>query len=580
MKRILIGHRGVGKSSLLERHQQYFPEVPAYDVDQVIYEKEDKTISEIFISEGENFFRELEKKYFNELVQQKNYVISVGAGFNPTLLPQDAEVIYVSRRTDSDGRLFLNRPRLNPEVSAIQESILRYQQREPLFRKSASWVYHLSEGICDIDDIEEQIFKKDFLVEHAYFTLTSESEINQWPNLTKFELRTDGFSIDEIKQITPKYRDKRFLVAVRSNVLPEQLKGLKVDWALEYGSIPQGVEAPLVSMHDGEFFHSLTVITALAQGRHLKFCPIVNTWDELIAGYRWQQEDPQNRSFLPRTDFSSHQKSRWRWFRNLMWQKQKINFVQGRTDFDDQPSFYEYINAVTIGQKQFGAVIGDPIHHSRTPALQGPNMRDYGQILAIPLAEDDFRKAIPFLTELGLKFVAVTSPLKFKAAELLGFGDKQLGINTLFYKKDHWVGTSSDADGFSTMLEESEIENIQSRPVAIWGGGGVVGAIKDVLPQAVEFSARTGTRKDGEINLNFKPEVVIWAAPRASTVVMPPHEWQPQFIVDLNYVENSLGLEYAQSQTQAQYISGLDMLYAQAKNQFKFWAEHFLTERR
>ena len=575
MKRILIGHRGVGKSSLLERLEEYFPETPVKDLDAVITDKENQVVSEIFSSRGEAAFRELEKKYFLELIASPNYCISVGAGFNPELLPADAEFIYVSRRTDSEGRIFLNRPRLNPEVSALAESIQRYQDREPAYRKTASWVYHLSEGLCESDELEESIFKKDFKIEHAYYTLANEQEIKLWPNLDKFELRTDVFKIEDIKRMTESYTDKRFIVSVRSQVTALELRGLKVDWALECGPVPVHVNAQIISLHDGDFVQALTLMQQQPEGKHLKFCPVINSWDELIIGYQWQQDDPKNRSFLPRSPEGV--KSRWRWFRNLSWAKQKINFVQGLKDFDDQPSIYEYLLSQNPN-KNFGAVLGDPIHHSRTPATQGPNMQDYGMILAVPLSEEEFTQGISFLQELGLQFAAVTSPLKLKAAELIGADQTEVGINSLYFQHLHWAGISSDADGFATMVEESDIPDLKKLNIAIWGGGGVISALKEVLPQAVEYSARTGERRDQKSDPAFVPDVVIWAAPRAEGVQLPPKDWQPKYILDLNYVENSMGLEYAQQESKAVYFSGLEMFYAQAKKQFKFWAKFLMAE--
>lgn len=575
MKRIFIGHRGVGKSSLLHRHQDYFPDVVVFDLDMVIAEKENQSVGEIFSSRGEAAFRELEKKYFQELILQKTYVISVGAGFNTQLLPADAEIVYVSRRTDSDGRIFVNRPRLNPEVSALQEYILRYQAREPKFREAASWVYHLPEGLNGEDEAERHIFKKDFTIENAYFTLSRENEIELWPNLGKFELRTDIFSSDDIKRIIAKHKEKRFIVAVRSQIAASELRGLRVDWALEQGPVPSNVNAQIISLHDGDFVEGLTKMQQQPSDKHLKFCPVVNSLDELILGLHWQSDDRQNRSFLPRTQ--PGQKSRWRWFRNLMWRKQKINFVQSAKDFDDQPSFYEYLQGQK-NLKQFGAVLGDPVHHSRTPVTQGFNMADHGQILAIPLSEDDFMQGISFLQELGLKFAAVTSPLKIKAAGLIGLEETDIGINSIIFNQGMWQGTSTDADGFETLVNESEVENLKHLKVAIWGGGGVINALKNVLPDAVEYSARTGQPRHVNSELGFVPDVVIWAAPRFEGLQMPPAEWHPKYIFDINYVENSMGLEYAQSVPSATYISGLEMFYAQAKKQFKFWAKYLMAE--
>lgn len=573
MKRILIGHRGVGKSSLRERHETYFPETPTADLDHTIAEREGESVSQIFSSRGEAAFRDLEKKYFEDLISQNSYVISVGAGFNTQLLPKDAEVIYVSRRTDTDGRIFINRPRLNPAVTPLEEFKERYKTREPKFREVASWVYHLPEGLNEADSVEEKIFKKDFEVEHAYFTLSSENEFKIWPNLSKFELRTDVFSIIDIKRIIDQHTDKRFIVAVRTQTTAEELKGLKVDWALEFGAVPKDVNAQIISLHEGEFLEAIKLIHEQPKDKHLKFCPVVKSFDELVLGLHWQQEDPKNRSFLPRTE--PGQKSRWRWFRNLIWSRQKINFVQSLKDFDDQPSFYEYLTAQT-GYKRFGAVVGNPIHHSRTPVTQALNMRDYGMILSIPLVEDDFMQAMPALQEMGLKFVAVTSPLKFKAAELIGLQGTEEGINSLIYQDHQWFGTSSDADGFKALAEE--VDDLKNLKMAIWGGGGVISALKDVIPHAIEYSARTGLPRDEKVDSTFNPDVVIWAAPRYEGIQLPSKDWNPKYILDINYVENSMGLEYAQTQPSATYMSGLEMFYAQAKTQFKFWAKHIMAE--
>lgn len=575
MKRIFIGHRGVGKSSLLQRHESYFPEVATFDLDQMIAQKENQPVSQIFSLRGEAIFRELEKKYFQDLVSKPSYVIAVGAGFNTQLIPTDAEVIYVSRRTDSDGRIFLNRPRLNPEVSSLQEYLQRHDEREPLFRKAASWVYHLPEGLNDADKVEEKIFRKDFEVENAYLTLAFENEMKTWPNLNKFELRTDIFSVSDIKRIVKQYNDKRFIVSVRSHVEVKQLTDLKVDWALELGPVPENLNAQIISLHDGEFIEGLKRLYEQPNDRHLKFCPVVKTFHELLLGLRWQQEDLKNRSFLPRTE--SGQKSLWRWYRNLIWSRQKINFVQGLKDFDDQPSLYEYL-LMQNKYKQFGAVLGNPIHHSRTPMTQGLRMQNHGVILAIPLSEGHFEEGISLLQEIGLKFAAVTSPLKLKAAKLVGTDCTNEGINSLIYHGNQWFGTSTDADGFRALIEESKIENLKNLKTAIWGGGGVISALRNILPDAVEYSARTGKSRDEQAGQLFFPDVVIWAAPRIDEIQMPSSEWNPKYILDLNYVENSMGLEYAQAHPTAIYISGLEMFYAQAREQIKFWVKHLTAQ--
>src|SRR6476646_7554177 len=111
----LIGHRGVGKTSLLSRIRQYYNEeskkVQCIDLDQEIENRQGRTISDIFASEGEEYFREMEKFQLREVVNtfggyEGDVFISLGAGFAP--FPK-GEFIWVRRETDKDGRVFLNR---------------------------------------------------------------------------------------------------------------------------------------------------------------------------------------------------------------------------------------------------------------------------------------------------------------------------------------------------------------------------------------------------------------------------------------------------------------------------------------
>ncbi|MFN3453568.1 MAG: shikimate kinase [Pseudobdellovibrio sp.] len=596
MKRVFIGHRGVGKTSLLQRHQAYYPDVKHLDLDQIIAEGEGQSISEVFINGGEEKFRELEERYFKDLISLEDYVISVGGGFNVSVLPEDAEVIYVSRRTDSDGRLFLDRPRLENHISALDESILRYNTRDPKFRKRASWVYQMPEGEIDpSDEYEEAIFKKNYQLTSAYYTLKNKTELDHLGFLRKFELRTDVFSLQDIHTIINEHEDKNFLVAVRSFIRTPDLHDLKVDWALELGDVPNINNVKIVSIHDGEYTEAKAKIQKYEnKNYHLKFCPVVRSWTELRDGYKWQKEDRERRSFLPRTDMFKNSKSLWRWFRLYMLKRQKINFVQSTVDFDDQISFYEFLREKQVGQERFGAVIGHPVHHSRTPQTHGFSLQDYGNVYAIPVQESDFDEALPFLQELGLKFVAVTSPLKYKARVFLNTAnaflkdktesfslDSTAAINTLFCsQKAEWLGTSTDEEGFRALATELEhlLEMpLESYKIVIWGGGGVSESLKAVIPSAIEYSARQASRRDGQDAVS-QPDVVIWAAPRREGVQMPPEDWCPRFVLDINYMENSMGIEYAQKIPQVKYISGLEMFYAQAEKQLKFWMNNIAKD--
>ena len=86
MKLVLIGHRGTGKSHLLERLKHYWKDlVPLpkfFDLDREIEFREGKTVSQIFNELGEAQFRKLEVEVFHHLLQtHADFVIALGAGF-------------------------------------------------------------------------------------------------------------------------------------------------------------------------------------------------------------------------------------------------------------------------------------------------------------------------------------------------------------------------------------------------------------------------------------------------------------------------------------------------------------------
>lgn len=71
---------GSGKSSI-GHFLSVNTEIPFYDLDQYIEEKQGKSIKEIFETNGEIFFRKLEHQYLNELINlDKSLIISLGGG--------------------------------------------------------------------------------------------------------------------------------------------------------------------------------------------------------------------------------------------------------------------------------------------------------------------------------------------------------------------------------------------------------------------------------------------------------------------------------------------------------------------
>jgi len=583
MKKLIIGHRGTGKSTFLKRHQSYFPQINHVDLDLFIQESEKKPISQIFSDQGESEFRKLEIKYFKELAQKDEIVISLGAGFLLNTIDHQIlekfEIIYLSRRTDKDGRVFLNRPRLNKNLSAIEEYLIRYSEREPLFRQYNQWVYHVPEGLNRSSFIEEIIFKKTQPLVIGYYTLSSEPEFQVQKYLNRFELRSDILSMDEMKTILSRGSGCEFIVSVRrkkdkyTDYQNLRTKKIRLDWPLELGDVPRDFQPDIISVHGNNFDESFKLIEKYTNQKYsLKFCPVVDNLKQLQQGFEWQQQDPENRNFLPRTP-NKFDKSLWRWFRIIMLNKQNINFIQSKADFDDQPSLYQYFYNRLATESTYGAVVGYPVHHSRTPEFQGHLCHYKKTFIDVPVKSNDLREYLDIFKLLKIDTVAVTAPLKIEAQKLVSVQNTVQGINTLKFVNNQWIGTTTDHFGFRDLLESAQVDLLTKPKIYVWGGAGVLSALQKIYPEIKCFSSRTGELKTGLTSEDtiISPDVVIWAAPRSVETQFPPEFWSPHKIIDLNYVENSMGLEYAQKISGVEYYSGVKMFESQAIKQHEFW---------
>ena len=120
------------------------------DLDQEIEKFQQKSISEIFRSVGEEIFREMEQDVIGNLMELHgeadcDVYICLGAGFKGEI-PREAHVIWVQRATDVDGRVFLDRPRLNPNDTSISEYFSRYQKRRIHYMTHCQEEFDLEEG--------------------------------------------------------------------------------------------------------------------------------------------------------------------------------------------------------------------------------------------------------------------------------------------------------------------------------------------------------------------------------------------------------------------------------------------------
>lgn len=117
---VLIGFMGAGKSTISDYLSTMF-DMEIVEMDQVIAEREEMSIPDIFVTYGEEYFRDLETSLLIEMQDRKNTVISCGGGAalrernveemkkngRVVLLTASPEVVY-ERVKDSNDRPVLN----------------------------------------------------------------------------------------------------------------------------------------------------------------------------------------------------------------------------------------------------------------------------------------------------------------------------------------------------------------------------------------------------------------------------------------------------------------------------------------
>ncbi len=611
MKRILIGHRGVGKSSLLQRltiyENLYGETVPVYDLDREIEKMSGASVSEIFSVMGEAAFRKMEAKTLDLLLRQKNLVVALGAGFPLDSFfadrppDKEQEIIWVRRPSDQSGRIFLNRPRLNPEISALSEFQLRYEERNSVYARKANWIYDLPEGQSFPSEIERDLFSNKMSGLNGGITLLPSHGRNyesfksrEWRwDFDFFELRDDLLSDEELKKFFALLDKNQILISFRkekpSSLFLNALKeGFRADWSLELGSkIPEGIS--ILSVHERAPEETLpNVINRLEAQAHssqiLKLAVEIFSFSELEIGLHWQALDPARRNFLPRS-----KTGRWSWVRLWLKDRQFLNFIrQGDGSALDQPTLTEWLSTPNK-PNFFAAVLGSPVSHSYSPAEHCEFFRPHDfPFFSINISEAEWSFALPLLEKLGLRAAAVTAPLKKLAFQLCKNKSQlaeELGaVNTLWLKRSalgqeerkfdqKWSGENTDFIGFKSLLETMELSDEQKNSTVIWGGGGTLPVLKRFLPTAQTYSIRSGEPRTGQRAIF--PQVLIWAGPPSAN--LPPNEWRPELIIDLNYREDSLAKEYGQ-RLGARYISGLPMFKAQAQAQQEIWQSELWQE--
>ncbi len=570
---VLIGHRGVGKTTCLKTLAEFLPHYQFFDLDEEIEKETEQPLIVLFHQLGEEAFRSLESRVYQKLsLIEERKIISVGAGFRTRFLQNSDFVIWLKRTSDEWGRIFTDRPRLDSSLSALQEYSQRKQTRDPLFLERADLILHLPEG--ETRQTLTDLLFRNATPQSCFLTLTPWhlqrpqrlAFLKSIQNLG-FELRSDYLSADQINQLRNELCEKSLIVSIRDlssvNLAQDsRSEKLQIDWDLE--TQYSGEEVDVLSYH-GADFSVVQKHCSKNQFKLFKWSPEVKDFAQLRMCHEWYLQNPKRFLFFPRS-----QSGRWKWYRQWQMFNQKINFVSNEiSNYADQVHLLEALGS--LKSERFAAVLGSPIGHSFSPTFHRRFFESYGlPFYAIDLKENEFTEAMDFLQSLGLVAAAVTSPLKKKAFEFCSQKSAislQLeSVNTLSYLDEAWLGDNTDAEGFVELSQKVPPTN---GSVAIWGGGGVLSVVMSCFKKAERYSSTS----DEEIKKDYKGWV--WAAPPDRP--LPKYQSPPQWILDLNYREDSRAKEFA-ILSGAQYVSGLVMFAKQALEQQKIWERIFVSK--
>lgn len=139
---VLVGPPGAGKSTI-GRRLAHALGVELFDTDVAIERETGRSIPEIFATDGEPKFREIEERVVREAVQREQGIVSLGGGAILSRatrnLLKDRTVVYLEisvaeglRRTGSNN----NRPLLAGDNGSKYRALMR--RRRPLYREVAS----------------------------------------------------------------------------------------------------------------------------------------------------------------------------------------------------------------------------------------------------------------------------------------------------------------------------------------------------------------------------------------------------------------------------------------------------------
>jgi 3-dehydroquinate dehydratase/shikimate dehydrogenase len=248
--------------------------------------------------------------------------------------------------------------------------------------------------------------------------------------------------------------------------------------------------------------------------------------------------------------------------------------------------------ALTDATRVYG-IVGGSVGHSVSAAMHNAAFRALGlDAVYLPLPATSVDDFVAFAKGMGIGGASVTIPYKVELFDRLDevyAAARRVGaINTIRIEDGRWVGDNTDTGGFLLPLQERlSLEGLRA---SVLGAGGAARAVADALassrctvrvharqPSGAERVAMLTAAEVGpwppqpgswDLLINCTP---IGQYPHTGETPVPGDQLTGRYVYDLVYNPTATRLLREAAQAGCQTFSGIEMLVAQAQEQFRWW---------
>ena len=255
--------------------------------------------------------------------------------------------------------------------------------------------------------------------------------------------------------------------------------------------------------------------------------------------------------------------------------------------------------ASPCGSTRVVGIIGDPVTHSRSPAIHNAGFAALGLdfvYVAFPVPAGRGADALDAVRTLGIAGLNVTMPHKSDVAdacdELTAAAATLRSVNTVVNRDGHLVGDSTDGPGFLAALREAGVEPAGRRMLVLGAGGaaraivaalGHEGAAVTVAARRADAGARAAALAPDARVVGFGDvdeivptvDCIVNATPIGMRGEPPPFDpaglTAEQFVYDTVYHPSPTPLLAAVADRGIPCAGGLGMLVHQAAAAVRIW---------